>query len=72
MFITMVGNFQDGSVAGKMQYGAPGGFSTKGRNGKAPEGSFSPWIAESFCRYGNRLEKLPLLSAPRVFQKNSM
>ena len=51
-FATMIGNFQDGRIAGKLQFGGAGGSSTRrkawsGRSTPFPTSAFSP--ASSAC-----------------------
>ena len=61
---TMLGNFQDGSIPGKIQFGSGWWFlDQKDGMEKTDERTFSAGIAEPFCRYAYRLTFLPFLPA---------
>lgn len=62
---TMLGNFQDGSIAGKIQFGSGWWFlDQKDGMEKQNERVVSTWTFEPFRRYADRLPFIPFLSTP--------
>ena len=67
LFATMVGNFNDGTVPGKMQYGAAWWFLDQkdGHRGPAPR-ALEPGPALALRGHDHGLAQLPVLLAPRL------
>ena len=67
LFATMAGNFQDGSVPGKMQYGSAWWFLDQldGMEGQLNALS-NMGLLRPVRRHGDRLAQLPVLLAPRL------
>ena len=53
LLATMIGNFQDGSVPGKMQFGSGGGSGSMGRHDQAAGSVVKPGAAVALCRYAD-------------------
>ena len=68
LIATMIGNFQDGSVPGKMQFGSGWWFlDQKGRHGKTDAGLIESWFIESFRGNANRFAQLSVVYPSRIF-----
>ena len=65
VFASLIGNFQDGSVPGKIQFGAAlVVFGSKGGNGMAVERAVQPGPAFALCGHGDGLPLVHVLPAP--------
>ena len=64
---TMLGNFQDGTWPGKIQFPRP-----KGRHGEADERPVAAGLAEPLCGHAHRLALVPLLPAPRILPPHAV
>ena len=65
---TMLGNFQDGTIPGKIQFGS--GWvvpRSERRYGKTDECTVIVRLVEPLRRYADRLSFIPVLSASRIF-----
>ena len=62
LFATMIGNFQDGTIPGKVQLGSGWWFLDQKEGMEWQMNAFQSWIALALCRHGHRFALLHVLS----------
>ena len=70
---TMIGNFNDGSVAGKVQFGSAWWFfRSEGRDDKADQRAVKHGPVKPFGRYAYRFAQFSIIPPARVFPQAAL